>query len=106
MRDDAAFSATVIEQDGGVSVLVRGDVDLATAAALSEAIDDASTRGRGSVVVDLSGSPFIDSSGISALVRAAQLAEGRAAVTVRSPTPQARRVFLLTGVDQFLIIEN
>ena len=106
MPNDAPFSATVVDHDGEVRVLVFGELDLATAPILGAAIEDAATRGRDRIVVDLAAAPFIDSSGINELVRATHRVDGRATLLVRSPRTQALHVFGVTGVDQFLKIED
>src|SRR5215210_3199497 len=106
MAGDAAFSATVVEHDGEVRVVVSGELDLATAPTLRGAIDEAVTRGRERVVVDLAAAPFIDSSGISELVRATHRVDGHATLLVRSPPTQALHVFKVTGVEQFLKIDD
>jgi len=106
MLDVDAFTVRVIEADDEVRVLVCGDIDLASAPMLSAAIDDAASRGSGRVVVDLSAAPFIDSCGISALVRAQHHLDGWSALLLRSPTTQARKVFAVTGVDHLLMIED
>jgi anti-anti-sigma factor len=106
MSNDAPFSATVVDHDGEVRVVVSGELDLATAPILGAAIEDAVTRGRERVVVDLAAAPFIDSSGINELVRAVHRVDGHATLLVRSPPTQALHVFKVTGVDQFLKIDD
>ena len=51
MANAVPLSARLLEQDGKLRVVVCGDVDLATAPVLSNAIDDALTRARDWVVV-------------------------------------------------------
>lgn len=51
-------------------VRVRGEVDISTAYDLQVAFDALVAAGAGPVVVDLSDVDFIDSSGVTALVRA------------------------------------
>ena len=54
---------------GAVGVAVRGDVDIATAPLLQDALDDAVRASRGPFVLDLTGVEFLDSSGINVLLR-------------------------------------
>jgi anti-sigma B factor antagonist len=97
---DDRFEVEVLP-DGGTerTVLLSGEIDLASAPpvweALESAIDDA-TR----VVVDLSGVRFIDSTGLSLLVRAHRhLRQAGGTFIVRSPSEMAARVLNITGLD-------
>ena len=78
---------------------VRGDVDLATAQALDDALADAIRETDGALAVDLSGVEFLDSSGLKVLLRARALLgrEDRALVVV-CPLGRVHRVFELCGV--------
>ena len=53
-----------------LSIAVEGEIDLATADELSAALDHAFSNGTEHVVVDLNQSPFMDSTGLKALVMA------------------------------------
>ena len=78
---------------------VHGDVDMATASALDDALADAIRESDGVLVVDLSGVGFLDSSGLKVLLRARALLgrEDRALVVV-CPLGRVHRVFELCGV--------
>ena len=92
------------EADDSTSIISpQGDVDIATAPNLEEDIR-AALESSTSVVIDLSGVTFMDSSGIAVLIRAADTAANRNAVLrVRSSSGQVRRLLELTGlIDRFL----
>ena len=55
---------------GWVSIAVEGEVDLATVEDLEEAIGVVHDEQTGGLVVDLTGSSFMDSTGLKALVMA------------------------------------
>lgn len=55
-------------KDGWVSIEVEGEVDLATVGELQNAIDDVFDGDSKNLVVDLTGSSFMDSTGLKALV--------------------------------------
>jgi anti-sigma B factor antagonist len=80
---------------------LAGDLDLATAQLLHKQLDRA-MRGKGTVVIDLSGLRFIDSSGLTVLVRAERQlrASARQLVLVCGPWG-VRRVFELTSLDGY-----
>ncbi len=56
--------------DGWVSIAVQGEIDLATADELAQAIDEVFSGGPNNLVVDLTGSSFMDSTGLKTLVMA------------------------------------
>jgi anti-sigma B factor antagonist len=59
------------------------------------------------VVVDLSAVSFLDSSGISALIRARRrVGEVGGTLRLRNPQPKVRRVLQITGVEQAFVIET
>jgi len=96
----APFDVRRVEHPLGVVLILGGELDLATAPVLQEKLDRAK-RGRGAVVIDLSGLRFIDASGLHMLVRAERQlrASGGQLVLVRGPRA-VRRVFELTGLDR------
>jgi anti-anti-sigma factor len=98
----ARFSATTIEEPGGVRVALTGDCDLAVrdemSAALLAAVHDAEL-----VVVDLAGVEFLDSSGLHGLVAAHHEARGRGGrLYVENPTGAVAALLDLTGVGALL----
>jgi anti-sigma B factor antagonist len=88
---------------GAPGVLLRGAMDLATASGLAPTLDVAIRESRGAFVIDLCETTFLDSSGVSVLLRARALLgrEERSLVIVCPPGP-ARRIFELAGVDDLL----
>jgi anti-sigma B factor antagonist len=88
---------------GAPGVLVRGDVDLETAPALTEAVEAAIRETRGAFVIDLREVTFLASCGVHLLVRARALLgrEDRALVVICPPGP-ARRVLEVVGITDLL----
>ncbi|MFD2351268.1 STAS domain-containing protein [Nonomuraea ferruginea] len=78
-----------------VGLRIEGELDRATLPALSSALD--SMASRGSFSVDLSGLVFCDVGGLRALVTAAAGLRSGHTLTLRSPSPQVRRLLELTG---------
>jgi anti-sigma B factor antagonist len=94
-------------RDRGAGRLVLspvGDLDMAAAAAFDRALDEALERpGLVEVVVDLAAVPFLDSTGVAALLRGAAEAVGRGAtLRVTDPQPLVARVLRITAVDVLL----
>ena len=72
-------SVSTLQHDRNATVIVAGDVDLATAPAVDTAIEAAAGLSEVSAItVDLSQVTFLDSSGISMLLRGRRVAEEHA----------------------------
>lgn len=93
--------------EGSVCVRVHGEVDLSTSPELGEMLRREISGGR-SVVLDLSGVTFIDSSGLNTLIRALRLCEANGGSLELAPVlpAQVRRVFEITGLDGVLRIAS
>jgi anti-sigma B factor antagonist len=92
------------EQPGrGTVIYLRGDVDFDSHLDAERTIVDALETGADPVVVDLSQVPFLDSSGVRALLQARNVAlDRRARLTVRDPQPIVAQVLRLTNVAPLL----
>ena len=98
--DDLAIDSAV---DGArATVSLRGELDLATKAQLVAALTAVVTAGANDVVIDLSGVPFVDSMGLSALLEVRRLG---AALTLRNPTERVRRLLDLVMIDCVVSVE-
>jgi len=99
------FHATILPVDNGAVVTVRGEIDLATGDRFW-AVIEAAFQAHQRVVLDLSGTNFIDSTGLNAFVRIHNdLTRGaRDAFVIRSPGDQVRTLLRLTGLDEILTI--
>ena len=92
---------------GAAGVRIAGEVDVGAVAELTEALDAAIRESVGAFVIDLSDVDFLDSSGLSGLMRARALLgrEERALVLVCPPGP-ARRLFEMAGVADLFSLYN
>jgi anti-sigma B factor antagonist len=101
-----AAGLTVEPQDNGV-VVVAGELSLAEAPILERHLADVLAKASSTVVVDLAGVEFIDSTGLSVLVRAQQQASERGIeFGVQNPRAQAHRLLSLTGLEERLTIAD
>jgi anti-sigma B factor antagonist len=92
--------------EGDARISVRGELDMATAPQLSDAISSAASTGRQRVVLDLSSVTFVDSTGISALCLAQGALEERGAVLVLgSLSPQVQSALQIVGLDSRFVID-
>jgi len=87
-------------------VYVTGEIDLTTRDTLVRMLDDAASGGR-NVIVDLSGTTFMDSTGLKALLelRHSQVVAGFDLV-LRNPSGSVLRTLRYAGLDDLLTIEQ
>jgi anti-sigma B factor antagonist len=101
---DFRLTPTPLGDDGAV-VAVRGEVDLFTAPELKKSIGTAIEEGRVRIVVDLTETTFLDSSGLGVLVGALQRLRDRdGALSIVNVDPAIARTLSITGLDQILAI--
>jgi anti-sigma B factor antagonist len=94
--------------EGGASVFViEGEVDLASAERLRDALTAPGRNGAGTVIVDLARCSFLDSSGLRALLEAKRaLAEraGAPRLLIAAPGRQPKRLLEMTAVESLVPI--
>ena len=105
-KPSEAGDAGVDALSGTAVVRPSGALDLQTSGDLREALQDARDLGAESVTLDLTGVEFLDSVGLSVILRAAhRLTEDGADLEVVVPT-HLTAVFRITGADQLLSIRS
>jgi anti-sigma B factor antagonist len=90
---------------GGVPVVTAPtEIDITTAGQLRGMLAGWAARGHTTVVVDLTGTQFCDSAGLTVLVRAHKqaLAEGGQLRVVLPASGTVPRIFTVTGLDQLI----
>jgi anti-sigma B factor antagonist len=101
------FRISVRGDGGAPTVVVEGEVDVATAPSLRNELYRLIENGATRVVVDLSGMDFIDSTGLGVFVGALKRArEGGGGIELRGLKPSARKVFEITGLDTAFTITD
>jgi anti-sigma B factor antagonist len=90
--------------DDGTTVVVRGEVDMATAPQLRDTLLELVEGGASRVTLDCRGLDFLDSSGIGVLIAVKkQLGDG-GSLTLEAPPAHVRKVLDLTGVSEHVTI--
>jgi anti-anti-sigma factor len=106
--DGHGFEARVHKRpdsEDDVVVAVTGEIDMATAGMFWQAVEDACGRAP-RVIVDLTGTTYIDSSGLGVLVRAHDRLDQRpGSVVVRAIHPGVRQVLSISGLDAVFLVE-
>jgi anti-anti-sigma factor len=86
-------------------IALAGEIDIAVAPQVSAALDEGARTTDGAFVVDLSDLEFLDSSGVTVLVRARAVLgrEDRELVVICPPGP-VRRIFEVAGIVDLLAL--
>jgi anti-sigma B factor antagonist len=99
------FSTTVVRADGATVIYVQGEIDMATAERLRDAIEPHMGPEQ-TIVLDLSGVEFMDSSCIKVLVHArGGLTEDGGSLILRNPSSVAHRLLTLVGLEDILAVD-
>lgn len=87
-----------LDQEPAV-VAVRGEIDLSSAPELRSSLLEQAAAGRATLVLDLSGVTFIDSTGLSVLLSGMKrLREAGGDLLLVIENPQILRIFEITGL--------
>jgi len=86
---------------------LHGELDALSAPELAGTLEDVLAQPYARVMLDLNGLRFVDSAGVSVLIKAKQAAASNGQVLVlRRPTEQLERVFALVGLADWLAVED
>jgi anti-sigma B factor antagonist len=90
--------------DGAATIVVRGEIDMATAPQLRERMMEVVDAGVTSISVDCRGLEFLDSSGIGVLIAVRKRLGDDGVLTLEAPPAHVRKVLELTGVTEHVTI--
>jgi anti-anti-sigma factor len=100
---DGTLTIRVSDDGSSCTFALAGELDLANAATLSAALEQAASEGDEALIIDMSELEFIDSTGIALLVATHRRLTGSDRLSlVPSRTSAVRRVMALTGLDAAL----
>jgi anti-sigma B factor antagonist len=97
------FTVDVMPEGDALIASLHGELDLAGAPTLRDALDAALKKDPDSLVVDVSGLTFLDSCGLAELVRARKRLPVSSQLVVRRARPNQRRIFSITGLDEVFV---
>jgi anti-sigma B factor antagonist len=101
------FHISVSETDIGVTMVLAGELDMAAAPALREALADVSEGLEGDLILDLAQLTFIDSSGLTLFVQEHKNLQSRGhELIILDPTQRTSRLFQIAGLDQFFTVRR
>jgi anti-sigma B factor antagonist len=97
----------VSTEDTAATVVVRGEIDLATQAEFRAVLCDLVVSGQIHLTIDLSGVEFIDSTGLGALIGARRRVHAfNGSLCLLAPSEQVMKVFTVTGLNRVFDIRE
>lgn len=102
MGDNENIDIDIIERDGVVVVVVKGEVDLSAAAHFEESLARAQESEAPAIVIDLDRVSFMDSAGVHVLLQFSISERNRNRLALTPGSPQVRRLLEITGVQRYL----
>ena len=95
-----------VRPEAGHTVLAAtGEIDIHTAHTLQDRLADVVASGERTLIVDLGGVEFLDSSGLSALVGGLnKVRDVGGSLSLACPHANLLKLFAITGLDQVLVI--
>jgi anti-sigma B factor antagonist len=102
----APSSATLHIADSTVVVIVKGDVDFATASELARRLDDAVAADPDRVIVNLGATSFMDCHGLRVIALAAEALSAQSELVVQHPRPLIAKAIRILKLDETLVMEN
>jgi len=94
------------ESDDGAMIVVRGEVDMATAPQLRDTLLAVVEGGASRIALDCRGLDFLDSSGIGVLIAVRKRLGDDGSLTLEAPPAHVRKVLELTGVSEHVTITS
>jgi anti-sigma B factor antagonist len=103
--DSPQLEIVVLEGEGCARISLRGELDVATAAGLSEQLAAVNRTGVSELTVDLSRLTYLDAAGVSPLVAEQQRATASGIkLRIESPTAFVRDLLTVTGLIDYLTV--
>lgn len=104
----SSFRVQVRDENGAPLVAVSGELDLASTPALEQELERVSATAPSLVIIDLRELDFMDSTGLSVLIRAHQQSQQCGyRLGIVNGSRQIRRLLTLTGVaDRLTIVDR
>ena len=99
------LDARVRSKAGEVVLIVAGKIDLSTVAEFEAAMRSAGGA-KSTLVVDLSGVSYMDSSGLRVLIAASNFRGPQRKIHLRGASDQVRRLLALTRLDTSIIFDD
>ena len=106
VEGECTLDMEVARRENGVALVLSGELDVSTAPQLRDQIQLLIESGATRFTCDIAGLRYLDSSGLSVLLMAHKRLEKLGGTLIlQSPVPNVRRLFEVTGIDDYLVID-
>ena len=102
---DRELLLEVERQGPAATVSVRGELDASTAPDLAELCHSVHADGARDLVIDLTDTSFLDSSGLRALIEAHRLFSDGGNLALSHASEPVRRLLEITGLDDYFTLD-
>jgi anti-anti-sigma factor len=99
------FECFIAHQDGSALIVVRGELDMATAPAFSAVLDEAIAASP-NVEVNMEDVTFLDSGGLRVIALAAAGVQPEGSIIIRNPSRAVARALAVSGLDSQFNLEG
>ena len=105
VRHPVDFASRIIRDESELVVAVEGQIDMATVPLLWGSLEEATSEVSTRLIVDVSGTTFVDSTGVAVFLMAHNRLRGQGAeLVLRSPSPAVLKVLQVAGLDRVLVL--
>jgi anti-sigma B factor antagonist len=106
VEGECTLDMEVARDESEVALVLSGELDVSTAPRLRDQIQLLIESGAIRFTCDIAGLRYLDSSGLSVLLMAHKRLEKLGGTLIlQSPVPNVRRLFEVTGIDDYLVIQ-
>ena len=102
---DGELLLEVASQGPAATVSVRGELDASTAPDLADVCLSVHGQGARDLVIDLTDTTFLDSSGLRALIEAHRLFSDGGNLALANASEPVRRLLEITGLDDYFTLD-
>jgi anti-sigma B factor antagonist len=98
------LNVSTLDKDGWVVIVAEGEIDIASAPLLDDAVEDAVNGGADHIAVDLQPTSFMDSTGLRSLISAHRRLSDTGRLVVIPGSGPVRRLLEVAGVESTLTL--
>ena len=96
--------SSAADQSGAHVVAIRGEIDIFTAPSVKLAAREAVFAGSRRIVLDLTETTFLDSTGLGVVIGLARLVRPDGEIAIVNVSPTIAKTFQITGLDDIFIV--
>ncbi len=107
MSEGHGLQVDISERDGVAVLAPKGDVDMSASPNLRASLRPLVAKDKSRLIIDLSGVPYMDSSGVATLVEAMKLVRNhKGSLALCGMNDRVRGIFEIARLDQYFAIHD